>query len=74
MWMVIKNCLLQTLNSVIPQLESLFKRTKMLTNESSSNNTYNRFSNKTICNVGFVGYFVLEAVEILLCEEEIWLC
>lgn len=47
----------------------------MLNNESSSNNTYiyNRFSNKTIYNVGFVGYFVLEAVENLHCEEEIWL-
>ena len=56
--MVIKSCLLQTLNSVISQLKTLFKRTQMLTNESSSNNTYiyNRFSKKTIYNVDLVSF------------------
>lgn len=73
--MIIKTCLLQALNSVISQLKSLFKRTKMLTNESSSNNTYiyNRCSKKTIYSVDFLGVFMLEAEENWHCEEEIWL-
>lgn len=56
-WMVIKTCLLQTVSGVIPWLKSLFKRTKMLTNERSSNNTYicNRCSKNTVYNVDLVG-------------------
>lgn len=60
MWVVIKNCLLQTLNSIIPRLKALFKESKYLPMEAAVTCICNRCSkNLPIYSVYFAGVFYI---------------